>query len=68
MGLAETFGRNVRKARKARKMTIEALAHDAGLSYSYLGALERGQRNPTFSIAERLSGALDVEASSLMSD
>lgn len=68
MGLAATFGRNLRAARKARGLTIEKLAHDAGLSYSYVGAVERGERNPTFLIAEQLSDALQVRAASLMSE
>ncbi len=49
-----------------RGMTIEALAQDAGLSYSYLGEIERGLRNPTLSVIEGLAASLAIEAHSLL--
>lgn len=36
MSLTETFGRNVRRIRLEKKLTIEGLATDVGLSYSYM--------------------------------
>lgn len=36
MELREKFGLNVRRSRKARRMTIEVLAHQSELSYSYV--------------------------------
>ncbi len=42
-------------------MTLEALAHDVGLSYSYLGELERGRRNPTLLVVEKVAKVLDTE-------
>lgn len=67
MGLAEQFGQNVRKARTAKGVTLEAFAHDAGLSYSYVGELERGRRNPTLRVVERIAKSLEVDALSLLS-
>lgn len=61
MGLAQTFGRNVREVRRAQGVTLEALAHDVGLSYSYLGELERGRRNPTLLVVEKVAEVLDTE-------
>lgn len=61
MGLAQTFGRNVREVRRAKGVTLEALAHDVGLSYSYLGELERGRRNPTLLVVEKVAKVLDTE-------
>lgn len=66
MELRTTFGQNVRQARLARGMTIEALAQDAGLSYSYLGEIERGLRNPTLAVIEGLADSLAVEPHSLL--
>lgn len=66
MGLAVTFGRNVRERRLAKGVTLEAFAHDVGLSYSYVGELERGGRNPTLKVVERIAGALNVDALSLL--
>jgi len=58
MKLTQIFGRNVRAARQARGMTLEALAHDVGLAYSYVGEIERGRRNPTLAVVERIAKAL----------
>lgn len=66
MELRTIFGRNVRHARLARGMTIEALAQDSGLSYSYLGEIERGLRNPTLAVIEGLADSLAIEAYSLL--
>ncbi|WP_154725901.1 helix-turn-helix domain-containing protein [Brevundimonas mediterranea] len=62
MGLAVIFGRNVRERRVSKGITLEALAHDVGLSYSYVGELERGRRNPTLKVIEQIARALEVDA------
>ncbi|HAF81450.1 MULTISPECIES: helix-turn-helix transcriptional regulator [Brevundimonas] len=62
MSLTETFGRNVRRIRLEKKLTIEGLATDVGLSYSYMGQLQRGERNPTLDVVERIAKALGVKA------
>jgi transcriptional regulator with XRE-family HTH domain len=66
MALAQTFGRNVRRVRVSKGLTLEALAHDVGLSYSYIGEVERGRRNPTLRVVERIAGALDVKPLELL--
>jgi transcriptional regulator with XRE-family HTH domain len=58
MRLAEIFGANVRRVRLKRGMTLESLATEAGLAYSYVGGIERGQRNPSLDVAERIAKAL----------
>ncbi|WP_395942951.1 helix-turn-helix domain-containing protein [Brevundimonas sp.] len=67
MGLATDFGRNLRRVRRAKGITLEALAHDVGLAYSYLGQLERGLRNPTLNVVENIASILQVSAISLLS-
>lgn len=62
MGLAVIFGRNVRERRVSKGITLEALAHDVDLSYSYVGELERGRRNPTLKVVEQIARALEVDA------
>lgn len=49
------FGRQVRKERLARGMSIHELAALAGISAGHLSRLERGQRAPT----EKVAGILD---------
>ena len=66
MGLAATFGHNVRTRRQAKGMTLEALAHDVGLSYSYVGELERGRRNPTLKVVESIAATLAAEPLALL--
>lgn len=39
-------------------MTLEALAHEVGLAYTYVGQIERGTRNPTLDVVERIAKAL----------
>ena len=66
MGLAVVFGQNVRRARLAKGITLEAFAHDVGLSYSYVGELERGRRNPTLRVVERMAKTLSMEPTALL--
>lgn len=53
-------------ARHAKGMTLEALAHEVGLAYSYVGELERGRRNPTLKVVERISVALNKDPIELL--
>lgn len=66
MRLAEIFGANVRRVRLQRGMTLETLATEAGLAYSYMGGIERGQRNPSLSVMERISSVLESEVHTLL--
>lgn len=66
MDLVERFGRNMRTVRLARGLTLEALAADVGLSYSYVGELERGRRNPTLKVVARISEALQADPLELL--
>lgn len=66
MSLAQTFGQNVRRVRQEKGMTLEALAHEVELAYSYVGQIERGQRNPTLDVVERIADALRTEPMRLL--
>lgn len=55
MGLAQTFGKNVRRLRKERGLSQEAVAHEVGLAVTYVGQIERGIRNPTLDVVERFA-------------
>jgi transcriptional regulator with XRE-family HTH domain len=54
------LGKRIMYLRKERHLTQLQLSLDCGLSKSYLSDLERGQRNPTVKILNRLALALDV--------
>lgn len=60
MGLAQTFGINVRRVRRERGLSQEALAHEVQLATTYVGQLERGRRNPTLAVVEKFALALNV--------
>jgi transcriptional regulator with XRE-family HTH domain len=64
--MAKTLGRNVRRARKERDLSQEALADEVGLAVTYVGQIERGMRNPTLEIVERLARALKVKPLDLL--
>lgn len=66
MELAKKFGRNVRRVRHDRQLSLEALAHEVELSYSYLGEIERGRRNPSLLVVERLAAALRTDPVELL--
>lgn len=66
MRLAEIFGANVRRVRLQRGMTLETLATEADLAYSYMGGIERGQRNPSLGVMERIAGVLESELHTLL--
>ena len=64
-GLQAQFGKNLRALREARGLTQEALAEAARLDRSYVGGIERGERNPSLTVVGRLAVALKVPLSSL---
>jgi transcriptional regulator with XRE-family HTH domain len=59
------FGRNVRRARRARGYSQEELAERAGMHRTYVGSLERGERNVSLKNIVALAAALDVEPGAL---
>lgn len=61
-----TFGAEVRRRRKAKKLTLEKLAGKSGLSPNYLGGVERGDRDPSLSTVFALAKGLGVSAGELL--
>ena len=52
------FGRRIRAAREARGWTQEDLAHQADLDRTYIGGIERGERNIALLSLNKLAKAL----------
>lgn len=63
--LRAAFGRRLRELRMARGLSQEELAHRAGMHATYLGGIERGERNPALVNIGRLAGALGVTLADL---
>lgn len=57
---------NIRRLRKSRGWSQEALAHEAGFHRTFIGQVERGESNVSIDNIERLADALEVPASELM--
>lgn len=62
----EIFSRNLRRARRLREMSQEALALQAGLSRTYVSEVERGERNVSIDNMEHLAQALRVPLKDLV--
>jgi XRE family aerobic/anaerobic benzoate catabolism transcriptional regulator len=62
------FGATLREWRGRRHLTQEQLAEASGLSYKFIGEVERGRGNPTLDTVARLADALDVSVSELMGE
>lgn len=60
------LGARLRQLRHARRLTQEQLAERAGLSYKFVGELERGRGNPTLTTLAALSDALGVRLVDLL--
>jgi len=66
--LQRRLGRNLRARRLARGLSQEAFADLLGIHRTYIGGLERGERNVTLRTVERLAGRLGDDASRLLRD
>ena len=68
VSLSGAFARVLQEQRKAKGLSQESLAHKAGLHRTYVGLIERGQRNPTIEVGHALARALGVSLSDLVRD
>lgn len=64
--LVQRFAENVRRERRALGLSQEALADRADVHRTYIGMLERGEKNVTLCTLERIAKALDVSAVGLI--
>lgn len=64
--IRRTFGDRVRAARLARSISQEELALRCGLDRSYVGQVERGERNLTLENIYRIAEGLGIPPSDLM--
>ena len=62
MNLPESVGNRIRDLRKANGWTQEQLAEAASLHYSYIGGVERGDRNISLETLEKIITAFNVPA------
>ncbi len=60
------LGQAIRRLRKERRLSIEALAFAADVHPTYLSGIERGARNPTWEKITSLARALDMPVSGIV--
>ncbi|MDP3405221.1 MAG: helix-turn-helix transcriptional regulator [Brevundimonas sp.] len=61
MDVRKKLGSNVQRLRREKGLSQEELADLAGLHRTYVSGVERGVRNPTLTVIDRLARALGVE-------
>ncbi|NQY75346.1 MAG: helix-turn-helix transcriptional regulator [Candidatus Margulisbacteria bacterium] len=59
------FGKRIQLLRKGKGFSQESLAYEIGVHRTYMGFIERGERNLTLLNIEKLSHALDITLSDL---
>ena len=60
------LGANVRRLRETQGWSQEEYADRAGIHRTYVSDIERGRRNPTVTVVEKLAGPFKVEAGRLL--
>ena len=66
MDICTRLGRNVRRLREEKGWSQEDYADRAGIHRTYVSDIERGKRNPTVTVVEKLAKPLDVEPGRLL--
>ncbi|NEW06873.1 helix-turn-helix transcriptional regulator [Paenibacillus sp. SYP-B3998] len=67
VSLAKLVGERIRQLRKLKKMSQEQLGELAQLQSSYIGGVERGERNVSLETLEKIIRALDLSYSQFFS-
>lgn len=60
------FGQRIRKIRKEKNLSQEELSFKADLHRTYIGMIERAEKNITLVNIEKIANALDVKVSELL--
>ena len=61
----KTLGQRIRQKRKSLDLTQEDLADKADIDRSYIGGVERGERNLTFTVLCQICAALGCDVAEL---
>jgi transcriptional regulator with XRE-family HTH domain len=64
--LQRELGQNLRQLREARGLSQEKFADVLGVHRTYMGGVERGERNLTLKSVEKIAAKLDVEPLELL--
>ncbi len=64
--LQHTVGRNLRAHREGKGLSQEAFADELGVHRTYMGGIERGERNLTLKSLERIASQIDLDPLALL--
>lgn len=62
------FGKNVQEYRKAQQLSQEQLAELAGVHRTYIGMIERAEKNITLCNIEKIARALNISIIKLLGE
>ena len=65
MDINKQLGMRIKYLRSLRKWSQEDLALEAEINKNYLSDLERGSRNPTVKVVEKIAKAFNITISEL---
>lgn len=68
MDITEQFGKKVRHLRKLKNLSQDELAELCELHRTYIGSVERGERNITLISANKIANALSVSLAELVTE
>jgi len=68
MTVSQTIGEKIRYLRIKKGLSQEQLALNAGMNTSYLGQIERGDKNPTINTLEKIARGLDLTIEQLIAN
>lgn len=66
--ILKRFGDRVRELRKSEGYSQESFADECGLDRTYMGGIERGERNVALRNIEKIAEALGISIAELMRD
>jgi transcriptional regulator with XRE-family HTH domain len=66
MDIREVFGRNLRRYRRAARLSQEELAHRSDIDRTYISSLERSVYAASIDVVDRLAAALEIQAADLL--
>lgn len=66
MDIRTRLGRNIRALRTEKGWSQEHYAFEAGIHRTYVSDIERGARNPTIAVLEKLARPLGVKSGRLL--
>ena len=64
--IEKQLGKRIRRFRETQKLSQEELAYRAGVHRTYLGGIERGERNPSLKNLAAIARALSVRLADLV--